>query len=176
MYTHWIILWTYEPLELPKLCNWYALFGIEFTHMLGLKLTERNESLNKTIHGIHKSVSFTVFTWTPLRGLNSQQFHTFHNIHDIEARATMSKGMYSCRIIECIFLCACADWIEKCVHSLDGRFDSDADTSKRKREQTRTKIWSNLDFEIFYSYSNVVFVCELFSLALALWFIHKSNT
>lgn len=60
--------------------------------------------MNKTIHGIHKSVSFTVFTWTPLRGLNSKQFHAFHNILDIESRATMSNGIYLCRIMEYISL------------------------------------------------------------------------
>lgn len=55
------------------------------------ELTERNECMNKTIHGIHKSVSFTVFTWTPLRGLNRKQFHAFHSILHL-ARATMSNG------------------------------------------------------------------------------------
>lgn len=33
--------------------------------------------MNETIPTTHKSVSFTVFTWTPLRGLNRKHFHAF---------------------------------------------------------------------------------------------------
>lgn len=50
--------------------------------------------MNKTIHGIHKSVSFTVFTRTPLRGLNSKQFHAFHNIIVLNGQVRLNERKY----------------------------------------------------------------------------------
>lgn len=79
-------------------------------HTHELELTERNECMNKTIHGIHKSVSFTVFTRTPLRGLNSKQFHAFHNIVVLNEPAMEGREQHCPTAIHLYWIMECGSF------------------------------------------------------------------